>query len=428
MNIKIATFSFVAVLIFLPLTASATDLITGGGSLSASALVGDNFTNTAPSSRLATDIGLFAGFDPAFSPYQQASINPNSVFGVFQLNHPSDTASHCQTGGTTGKRILTGAYGFDADGYCRDYSAVPVGFSGPNGQAAPDLVNSAAPLNQTNLDDFLSGPRAIRDGLMQVPTLSILIALPINLGNDIFGMPISAPDLSQAQICEIFSGTATSWDQVNSNWPNQAINVVYRSDGSGASFAFTQYLASTCNVSQTIFVTSEGFNANSGPISLYANAIAVSGDKNVVETIANTAWSIGYAGLPNVLEENLDYATINGVDPATSSHPPYGLGNLLTGEIIGAVNPITGLPQTQAVTGIDPNCVLMIDPAAQLTGAYPIAAVTNLLAYTDNNTDLQALEDLVDTVINGSGILPTGVASLAAVGATTSATATSCIN
>jgi len=428
MKANIATFSFVAVLIGFPLTASATDLITAGGSLSALALIGDDFTATAPSSRLATDAGLSAGFDPAFHPYQQSSIGAASIFGAFQTHHPGNTASHCQTGGTTGKRVLTGANGFDADGDCRDYSAVPVGFSGPSGQAAPDLVNSAAPLNQINLDDFLSGPRAVRDDLMQAPALSILIALPINLGNDIFGMPITAPNLSQTQICEIFSGMATSWDQVNSSWPNQPINVVYRSDGSGASFAFTQYLAATCNVSQTIFVTSEGFNVNSAPISNYAHAIPSSGDRNVVETVGDTPWSIGYAGLPNVLEHNLDYVIIDGADPAISTHPPYGPGDLLTGEIIGAVNPFTGLPQTQAVTGIDPNCVLMIDPAAQLTGAYPIAAVTNLLAYTENNTDPQALEDLVDTVINGSGILPTGVASLSAVGATTSATAASCIN
>ena len=69
----------------------------------------------------------------------------------------------------------------------------------------------------------------------------------------------------------------------------------------------------------------------------------------------------------------------------------------------------------------------MIDPFAQLTGAYPIHAVINLLVYTDGNTDPQALEDLVDTVVNGSSTLPTGFARLA-VGATASSTAASCIN
>jgi len=423
MKMKIAKFTLAATLISSPLTASATDLLTGGGSLSALALVGDNFTTTSPSSRLATEAGLFPGFDPAFLPYQQASIGPASVFDVFQLNHPSDTASHCQTGGTTGKRVLTGANGFDADGDCRDYSTAPAGFSGPGGQADPDLVNSAAPLNQINLDDFLSGPRAVRDGLVQVPALSVLIALPINIGG-------TSTNFTESQICDIFSGAVTSWDQVAPGLPNQPINVVYRSDGSGASFAFTQYLASTCNAPQTIFLTSEGFNINSGPISNYANAIPSSGDRNVVETVGDTPWSIGYAGLPNVLEHNLDYVIIDGADPAISPHPPYGPGNLLTGEIIGAVNPVSGLPQTQAVTCIDPNCILMIDPAAQLTGAYPIAAVTNLLAYTDDNTDPQALENLVETVLvddNGTSPLPTGVARLA-FGATASSTAASCIN
>ena len=68
-----------------------------------------------------------------------------------------------------------------------------------------------------------------------------------------------------------------------------------------------------------------------------------------------------------------------------------------------------------------------IDPAAQLTGAYPIAAVTNLLTYTDGNSDPQALENLVDTVVNGNSTLPTGFARLA-TGATASSSAASCIN
>ena len=72
------------------------------------------------------------------------------------------------------------------------------------------------------------------------------------------------------------------------------------------------------------------------------------------------------------------------------------------------------------------NCVLVIDPAAQLTGAYPIAAVTNLLTYTEGHTDPQALKDLVDTVVNGNSTLPTGFARLA-TGATASSKADTCI-
>ena len=69
----------------------------------------------------------------------------------------------------------------------------------------------------------------------------------------------------------------------------------------------------------------------------------------------------------------------------------------------------------------------MINPTAQLTGAYPIHAVINLLTYTDGHTDPEALEELVDTVVDGSSTLPTGFARLA-VGATASSTAASCIN
>ena len=132
----------------------------------------------------------------------------------------------------------------------------------------------------------------------------------------------------------------------------------------------------------------------------------------------------------NVLaEQGLDYADVEGENPASTTQIAYDSNDLLTGQVLGDVNPFTGLPQPEPVSGIDSNCVLVINPAAQLTGAYPIAAVTNLLTYTDGNTDPQALENLVDTVLvddNGTNPLPTGFARLA-TGATASSTAASCI-
>ena len=60
-----------------------------------------------------------------------------------------------------------------------------------------------------DVTDFLNGPRDNREGLLQVPALGALIALPLNLGNDVFGNPISRPNLSNAQVCDIFSGDAS---------------------------------------------------------------------------------------------------------------------------------------------------------------------------------------------------------------------------
>jgi len=422
-----------AAIISAPLAASATDLVGGGATLPALAYVGDDFTTTNPQSRLSTNqarTGLFAGFDSTFTPYEQADVNSTSIFGVFQT--PSNTASYCQTGSGTGKRVLVGSSSLNADGDCRDYSASPVGFSAPAGQTDPDFVGSDAPLTADDVTDFLNGPRANRQDLVQVPALGALIALPLNLGNDINGNPITRPNLSNAQVCDIFSGDATSWDQVNPAWPSQPINVVYRSDSSGTVFAFTQYLAANCNDTSTqpptiIFNTGQIF-PSVAPVGNYAVQTPASGNGGVINAVSNATWSVGFANLANVLaEQGLDYADVEGEDPASTVQIAYGSNDLLTGQVLGNIDPNTGLPQVQNVSGIDSSCVLVIDPAAQLTGAYPIAAVTNLLTYTDGNTDPQALKDLVDTVVNGSSTLPTGFARLA-VGATASSTAASCIN
>ena len=429
-----------AAIISAPLAASAADLVGGGATLPALAYIGNGFIDpqgTGVDARLSTNAGLDAGQDASNNNYVSANVTAGSIFAAFQT--ASRTASYCQTGSGTGKRVLVGANSLNANGDCRDYSASPVGFSAPGSQTDPDFVGSDAPLTADDVADFLNGPRANRQDLVQVPALGALIALPLNLGDDVFGNPISRPNLSNAQVCDIFSGDATSWDQINPTWPSQPINVVYRSDGSGTTFAFTQYLAANCNGSQVIFNTDEDFAA-AAPVGDYAVGTPASGNGGIITEVSSTDWSVGFANLANVLEEQgLDYADVEGEDPAQTTQiqydpndaeDPLAPGDLYFGKVLGNVDPNTGLPQVQNVSGIDSNCVLVIDPAAQLTGAYPIAAVTNLLTYTDGNTDPQALENLVDTVLvddNGTSTLPTGFARLA-VGATASSTAASCIN
>tara|TARA_A100001391_G_scaffold149645_2_gene107103 strand:+ start:12934 stop:14241 length:1308 start_codon:yes stop_codon:yes gene_type:complete len=424
-----------AAIISAPLAASATDLVGGGASLPALAYIGDGFTTTNPESRLSTDAGLFAGFDPTFTPYQQVGVTSGSIFAAFQSANPSHTASYCQTGSGTGKRVLVGVSGFSADGDCRDYSASPVGFSAPAGQSRPDFIGSDAPLTADNVDDFVNGPNTAGDGIFQMPALGALIALPVNLTGS------SRPDLSNQQVCEIFSGTSQTWNDVDSSLPTQPIHVIVREDLSGTVFAFTQYLAATCNgnfgLASNFFKTSESFSAAispANPTSLYANYSEEPGNAGVVSGVGANSWSIGFANLANVLDASQDYADVNSTDPATVTSVNYGTGDLLADTVLGDVDPNTGLPQTQAVSDIpvsNPStpdgCVNVIDPAAQLNQGYPIAAVTNLLGYTANNADPQALRALAREVVNGSGSLPTGYVRLGTANAMDQLAGT-CIN
>ena len=441
MNKHLRTIILSTFLAGISVNVSATDLIGGGSDSVALSIVGNGFLSTNPISRLSTDAGFFAGFYPNWDVYEQSSTSPGSIFYYFESSNPPHTASYCQTGSGTGKKVLLGLPGLSGEGDyhavkdCRDYNAYPSGFSAPAGMDRPDFVFSSAPLRADDVADFIEGPNTEGDGLFQIPALGTLVALPVNLGT------WTRPNFNNLQICNIFSGAAQTWDEIDSSYPSQPIHVVYRRDPSGTTFAFSQYLATICNgnygISSNFFKTSEKFTDAVFPYhpqGLYSDYSEEWGTPEVVDQITAKPWSIGYANLSNVLASNLDYADLEGTDPATIFSVNYGTDDLLADTVLGDVDPNTGLPQTQPVSDIPvstPNnpdgCVNVIDPAAQLNQAYPIAAVINLVGYTANNADPQALRALAREVVNGSGSLPTGYVRLGTANAMDQLAGT-CIN
>ncbi len=263
MNKHLRTIILSAFLAGTSVNVSATDLVGGGSDSVALSIVGNGFLSTDPISRLSTIAGIYAGFDPNWNVYEQSSASPGSIFYYFEANNPLHTASYCQTGSGTGKKILLGLPGLLGEGDyhaakdCRDYSAYPPGFSAPSGMDRPDFVFSSAPLRADDVADFIEGPNTEGDGLFQIPALGTLIALPVNLG------AWTRPNFNNLQICNIFSGIAQTWDEIDSSYPAQPIHVVYRRDPSGTTFAFSQYLAAICNgnygISSNFFKTSEKF-------------------------------------------------------------------------------------------------------------------------------------------------------------------------
>lgn len=443
MNTVLKKAALAAAISSAPFAASATDLIGGGASLPAVAYVGDAFTGTNPESRLSSSFLNLAG--DAGPGYEVAGLSPGSIFAEFEISN-SHHASYCQTGSGTGKRVLLGVSGYAANGECRDYSASPVGFSSdvidawipqPN---IPDFSGSDAPLTQDDINTFIgtNGHQSDRTNLVQVPALGALIGLPVNLS----GITSNQLDLSTQQVCDIFAGNTTTWNQVSPSFPNTPITVVYRQDDSGTVFAFTQYLAATCNVvlGNKEFDTNELFswavedntnlNRDNGLVEgVYADSIAASGNGGIITSVAGRAGSIGFANFSNVASANQDYALIDSLDPATAPSVDYQLADLLGNQVLGNNNPSTGLPQPQPMTGLPANpneCLQVIDPAAQLDGVYPIAAVTNLLTYTNDNRDPAATRALFKQVLNTpTADLPVGYAQL---GATIRAELTSSID
>ncbi|CUR46611.1 Phosphate ABC transporter, periplasmic phosphate-binding protein PstS (TC 3.A.1.7.1) [Alloalcanivorax xenomutans] len=377
------------------ISAHATDLIGGGASLPGVAYVGDNFTNTTPQSRLSTNAALSAGFG-----YVQTTPNSGSIFDVFEQNNPSHTASYCQTGSGTGKRVLLGASGWLASGDCRDYSASPEGFSGLN--ALPDFAGSDAPLTADNIVTFQNGNQAARTNLVQVPALGAFLGLPINI-QDGSGNPITNVDLSTADVCAIFDGSATVWNDVGVP-SSQQIKVVYRSDGSGTTFAFTQYLAANCNISATTFQTEELYS-DAISLSVYGGRdVGGSGNGGVIDEVTGTPGAIGYANFSNVAAEpGLAYALVEGHDPASGgSIVVDDVNDILIDEVLGLNGP-NGLPTPEPVDpSLAEGCLAVVDPAVQLDQVYPIVAFTNLLTYTNSNNDPVATQALFTEVTHGT--------------------------
>ncbi|WP_055099711.1 PstS family phosphate ABC transporter substrate-binding protein [Alloalcanivorax xenomutans] len=408
-NAMLKKAAMIAIIVSAASAVSATDLMGGGASLPGVAYVGDNFANTTPPSRLSTNIALSAGFG-----YMQTTPNMDSIFGIFEQNNPNHTVSYCQTGTSLGKQILLGGSGRSAYDDCRDYGASSAGFSGL--VALPDFASASAPLSADDIVSFQNGNQMERTNLVQVPALGVFLTLPINIQDD-WGYPISYVDLTTEDVCAIFDGNARVWTDVGVPSSDQ-IQVVYRSDGSGATFAFTQFLAAYCNSGLIPTFTTEELYSDAVSLSIYGGReLGAAGDMGVINTVKNTVGAIGYAGYPSVAAEpGLAYALVDGHDPANGGFINVDSNDILIDQVLGGVDDRTGLPlSTWLETSLGDGCLAMVDPEVQLQQVYPIVAFINLLTYTDNNSDPAAIQALFNEVTAGSSSLPEGYARVPSI-------------
>ncbi len=185
-----------------------------------------------------------------------------------------------------------------------------------------DFANSDAALTTPQITSYATSTLATTDGdgpLIQIPYITTPITIPYVSGptatTDTFRGPpttaINTPSLAlnDDDLCGIFSGKLTNWNQVlnpdtGSNFTvNKTINVVYRSDSSGTSELLLRHLTSPgiCTASNTkagvTFVDSTTF-ANSFPSGVPTTFHGASGSGGVQAELVtlngmNTA-AVGY--------------------------------------------------------------------------------------------------------------------------------------
>ena len=128
-----------------------------------------------------------------------------------------------------------------------------------------------------------------KSGLIQFPTVMGGVVPVVNLA----GIKPGELTLDGPTMADIFLGKITKWDDAalkklnpNAKLPSQAIVVVHRSDGSGTSFIFTDYLSKV----------SPAWKDKVGAATAveWPTGIGAKGNEGVAGNVAQTSGSIGY--------------------------------------------------------------------------------------------------------------------------------------
>jgi phosphate transport system substrate-binding protein len=163
-------------------------------------------------------------------------------------------------------------------------------------------------------DAPLSGADLEKSGLVQFPMVMGGIVPVVNLDGVKPGeLVIDGPTLGK-----IFLGQVKTWDDAaikklnpSVKLPSQAIAVVHRSDGSGTTFNFTDYLA---KVSPDWKSKVGSATAVEWPV-----GIGAKGNEGVANNVANTKGSVGYVEYAYAKQNKLTYANMVNKDGKTVS-------------------------------------------------------------------------------------------------------------
>jgi phosphate transport system substrate-binding protein len=153
-----------------------------------------------------------------------------------------------------------------------------------------------------------------RDGLLQFPTVIGGDVVAVNVPGIASGVLV----LDGPTLANIFLGKIVKWSDPaikrlnpNTNLPEMAIFVVHRSDGSGTTFIFADYLSKvSADWKRQVGV----FTALEWPV-----GIGAKGNEGVAGNIAQTRGSIGYVEYAYALQRGMAYTRMINRDGMTVS-------------------------------------------------------------------------------------------------------------
>jgi phosphate transport system substrate-binding protein len=211
-------------------TASLAALLAGGAAHAASTPINGGGSTLAYPTYLAEFTSLY-------------SVNTAFIFGNTKVTPPvTYFGSVGSGGGTTG--FLNNDYTQDNGGTVAPVAVFGAGTTVHYG--ASDSVLTSAQVTAYNTSPGLG---TVDGPLIQLPAFGVPITVPFDDG------AATAVTLTDNDLCGIFSGKLTNWSQTSAagKVPANPITVVFRADGSGTTFLFTNHLASVCTTANSNF-------------------------------------------------------------------------------------------------------------------------------------------------------------------------------
>ena len=221
-------------------------------------------------------------------------------------------------------------------------------------------------------DAFLSEKEMTEmNPVIHIPTCMGAVVLAYNLEG------VNELKLSGEVIADIFAGEIKMWNDARLaalnpgvTLPAEAIIPVFRSDGSGTTFVFTDYLTKVSPMWASKYGAGKSVNFPSGQ--------AAKGNPGVAGVIKQTKNAIGYVGSEYAFAQKIAYAQIQNqrgefVEPSSES-----ISAAASGEIPA-----------------DTRCSIT---NANATGAYPISTFTWMIIYKEQNYSDRSKEQAVATL------------------------------
>ena len=264
--------------------------------------------------------------------------------------------------------------------YNADHSSVTINYQGV-GSGAGIQQFTAGTVDFGATDVPMSSSEIATAGgastLTQIPDTLGAVAIAYNLSG------VQKLQLDGPTLADIYLGKVTKWNDPEitalnpgANLPAQAITVVHRSDGSGTSYIFTDYLSHV----STAWVNGPG----RGKSVSWPAGVGAKGTAGVAGQIKSTAGAIGYVELAYVVQTGMSQAWIKSHD-----------GKYLQASVAGAS---AAAAQAQSLSA--DNFSIVDEPGAQ---SYPIAGYSWAVLRTDisDANKAKALVYLFEWLVTG---------------------------